>query len=121
MKALTVPADTRRAPQDAQAAGPHPAVPEVAPDGQAAALLERLEQVVAAELGSLRAGAEPLLAEVRQSLAALEPGPEGVRLPPKEQQALRGQLGKKLDELEDVLEALLLAARPEGGRPLGER
>ena len=74
----------------------------------------RLEQTVHAELGSLSAGVVPLLDEVRSGVAALYPEPGGTRLAPLEQQARHGKLLESLDELEDVLEALQLAARARG-------
>ncbi|QRK06981.1 hypothetical protein JQX13_44135 [Archangium violaceum] len=81
----------------------------------AATLFARLEKRIDSELGSLRAGVEPLLGEVRQALEALYPGPEGTLLPPKEQQARREKLAGTLDQLEDILEALQLAARTRRG------
>ncbi|WP_224249599.1 hypothetical protein [Hyalangium gracile] len=73
--------------------------------------LGRLEQAVHSELGSLVAGAEPLLAQVREGVAALFPEPGGTRLAPKEHEARHEKLLRSMDELEDVLEALQLAAR----------
>lgn len=73
--------------------------------------LGRLEQLVRSELGPLVAGAEPLLAEVREGVAALFPEPGGTRLAPKEHEARHAKLLESMDELEDVLEALQLAAR----------
>ena len=78
---------------------------------------ERMEQAIHAELKSLGAGAKPLLDEVRAGVAALFPEAGGTRLAPQEQQARHGQLLKSLDELEDVLEALQLAARTKRGGP----
>ncbi|WP_233261242.1 hypothetical protein [Vitiosangium sp. GDMCC 1.1324] len=75
----------------------------------------RLEQTLHAELGTLSAGVEPLLAEVRAGVAALFPEAGGTRLAPKEHEARHEALLRSLDELEDVLEALQLAAR--SGRP----
>ena len=80
------------------------------------AQLGRLEQAIHSELKSLREGAEPLLAEVRAGVAAIFPEPGGTRLAPKEHQAQHEKLLKALDGLEDVVEALQLAAR--GGRAL---
>ena len=76
--------------------------------------LGRLEQAVRAELGSLSASAEPLLAEVREGVAVLFPGPGGTRLAPKEHEARHEELLQSMDELEEVLEALQLA--PRAGR-----
>jgi hypothetical protein len=73
--------------------------------------LGRLEQLIQSELGSLGAGVEPLLGEVRAGLAALYPAPGATRLPPKEQEAQHAKLLQTLDGLEDVLEALQLAVR----------
>ncbi|MDC0713593.1 hypothetical protein POL68_34325 [Stigmatella sp. ncwal1] len=73
--------------------------------------LGRLEQIIRSELGALGAGVEPLLSEVRAGLAALYPEPGGIRLAPKEQDARHQKLLQTLDGLEDVLEALQLAAR----------
>lgn len=78
--------------------------------------LARLEKSIHSELGALSAGVEPLLAEVRAGVAALFPEPGGTRLAPKEHEARHEQLLRSLDELEDVLEALQLAARARGGR-----
>ncbi|HEX8701507.1 MAG TPA: hypothetical protein VF815_21950 [Myxococcaceae bacterium] len=73
--------------------------------------LSRLEQAIALRLGPLRVGVEPLLEEARQQLAALEPSPGCVRPPPQEQQERQARLMGVLDQMEDVLEALHLAAR----------
>ena len=73
--------------------------------------LERLEKSVHSELKSLVVGVEPLLGEVRAGVAALYPEAGGTRLAPKEHEARHEQLLGSLDELEDVLEALQLAAR----------
>jgi hypothetical protein len=73
--------------------------------------LGRLEQSIHSELGPLGAGVEPLLAEVRAGVAALYPEAGGTRLAPKEHEARHAQLLQSLDGLEDVLEALQLAAR----------
>jgi hypothetical protein len=81
----------------------------------AVALFEHLEKRIDSELGSLRAGVEPLLGQVREELAVLYPGPEGTLLSPKEQGARREKLGQILNELEDILEALQLAARTRKG------
>jgi hypothetical protein len=75
------------------------------------ALLARLEKTMHAELGSLTAGAEPLLSEVREGVAALFPEPGATRLAPKEQEARHEKLLQSMDELEAVLEALQLGAR----------
>ena len=77
--------------------------------------LGRMEQAIHSELGGLSAGVEPLLDEVRAGVAALYPEPGGTRLAPKEHEARHAQLLASMDELEDVLEALQLAAR--SGRP----
>jgi hypothetical protein len=73
--------------------------------------LGRLEQSIHSELGTLGTGVEPLLAEVRAGVAALFPEAGGTRLSPKEHEARHSQLLQSLDGLEDVLEALQLAAR----------
>jgi hypothetical protein len=78
------------------------------------AQLGRLDQATHAELGALRVGAEPLLAEVHAGVAVLFPEAGGTRLAPKEHEARHEKLLKTMDELEEVLEALQLAAR--GGR-----
>jgi hypothetical protein len=75
--------------------------------------LGRLEQAIHAELGTLSAGVEPLLNEVRAGVAALYPEAGGTRLAPKEHEARHEQLLQSLDGLEDVLEALQLAAHPD--------
>lgn len=77
--------------------------------------LERLEQAIRSELKSLDAGVKPLLDEVRAGVAALFPGPGGTRLSPQERQARHEQLLESLDELEDVMEALQVAARAKEG------
>lgn len=76
--------------------------------------LGRLEQVLHAQLGPLSAGVAPLLEEVRAGVAALYPEPGGTRLAPKEQEARQARLLETLDGLEDVVEALQLAARARG-------
>ncbi|WNG58157.1 hypothetical protein F0U59_27975 [Archangium gephyra] len=73
--------------------------------------LGRLEKLIQSELGGLSAGVEPLLGEVRAGVAALFPEPGGTRLAPKEHEARHEKLLQSLDELEDVVEALQLAAR----------
>ena len=73
--------------------------------------LGRLERVIHSELGSLSAGVEPLLEEVRAGVAALFPEAGGTRLAPKEHEAQHEKLLQSLDGLEEVLEALQLAAR----------
>lgn len=73
--------------------------------------LARLEKAIHSELKSLIVGVEPLLGEVRAGVAALYPEAGGTRLAPKEHEARHEQLLKSMDELEDVLEALQLAAR----------
>jgi hypothetical protein len=77
--------------------------------------LERLEQAIHSELGALSQGVKPLLDEVRGGVAALFPEPGGTRLAPKEHEARHEKLLGSLDSLEEVLEALQLAAR--SGRP----
>ncbi len=77
--------------------------------------LERLEREIHTELGTLGVGAKPLLNEVRAGVSALFPEPGGTRLAPKEQEAQHEKLLQSLDGLEEVLEALQLAAR--SGRP----
>lgn len=79
--------------------------------------IDRLERLIDTELGPLRSGVEPLLTEVRQGLAALNPGPGAQRLPPDQQQQLRARLDRVLDTIEDILEALQRAARAQ--RPPG--
>jgi hypothetical protein len=73
--------------------------------------LGRLEQAIHSELGTLSAGVVPLLDEVRAGVAALFPEAGGTRLAPKEHEAQHEQLLQSLDGLEEVLEALQLAAR----------
>jgi hypothetical protein len=73
--------------------------------------LGRLEQAIHSELGSLSTGVAPLLDEVRVGVAALFPEPGGTRLAPKEHEAQHEKLLQSLDGLEEVLEALQLAAR----------
>ncbi len=73
--------------------------------------LERLQKAIHSELGALSAGVEPLLGEVRSGVAALFPEAGGTRLAPKEHEARHEELLQSLDGLEDVLEALQLAAR----------
>ncbi|WP_224360592.1 hypothetical protein [Hyalangium versicolor] len=75
------------------------------------AQLGRFEQFVRSELGPLVAGAEPLLTDVREGIAAIFPEAGGTRLAPKEHEARHEKLVASMDELEDVLEALQLAAR----------
>ncbi len=73
--------------------------------------LERLEQAIHSELGSLSEGVKPLLAEVRGGVSALFPEAGGTRLAPKEHEARHEKLLQSLDSLEEVLEALQLAVR----------
>jgi hypothetical protein len=80
------------------------------------ALLAELTRAIDGGLGALRENVAPLLGEVGQGLAALFPGAEGERLPPKEQAARQDKVSKALDELEDVLEALQLAVAPQQGQ-----
>lgn len=77
--------------------------------------LKRLEQAIHSELGALEKGVAPLLEEVRAGVAALFPEAGGTRLAPKEHESRSATLLQSLDGLEDVLEALQLAAR--SGRP----
>jgi hypothetical protein len=77
--------------------------------------LDGLEKAIHSELGALGAGVKPLLNEVREGVTALFPAPGGTRLAPKEHEARHGKLLESLDGLEEVLEALQLAAR--SGRP----
>lgn len=79
------------------------------------AQLRRLEQAIHSELKSLSSGIQPLLDEARGAVAALFPEAGGTRLAPKEHQARHEKLLQTLDGLEDVLEALQLAAR--SGQP----
>jgi hypothetical protein len=88
------------------------------------AQLGRLEQDIHSELKSLGAGVEPLLNEAREGVAALFPESGGTRLAPKEYEARHEKLLETLDGLEDVLEALQLAARsghPAASAARGER
>ncbi|SEL89478.1 hypothetical protein SAMN05444354_109212 [Stigmatella aurantiaca] len=78
--------------------------------------LGRLEQLIRSELGPLQAGVEPLLGEVRAGVAALYPEAGATRLSPKEHQAQHAKLLQTLDGLEEVLEALQLAARTGRGK-----
>jgi hypothetical protein len=96
---------------------------ERAPVETTPALLERLERLIDAELGPLRAGVEPLLVELRQGFAALHPGPGGQQLSPQRQQEQRTRLDQVLDTLEDILEALQRAARAQRqpGPAMGRR
>jgi hypothetical protein len=73
--------------------------------------LVRLEQAVEARLSALREGVQPLLAEAREHLSVLEPPPGGQLPSPAEQQQRQEKLAQVLDQAEDVLEALYLAAR----------
>ncbi len=94
-----------------------------APLGGPRTQLGRLEQAIHVELRALGEGARPLLAEVRAGVVALFPEPGGTRLAPKEHEAQHEKLLKSLDGLEDVLEALQLAARAgraEAGAARGE-
>jgi len=77
--------------------------------------LHSLERALESELKSLSAGAAPLLEEVRAGVGVLFPDAGGTRLAPTEQQARQEALLKSLQGLEEVLEALQLAAR--AGRP----
>ncbi len=83
----------------------------------ARAQLSHLEKLIRNELKGLSRGVEPLLDEVRSGVFALHPEPGGTRLAPLEQEARQEKLLESLDGLEEVLEALQLAARP--GRPAG--
>jgi hypothetical protein len=85
--------------------------------GGARPQLVHLEHAIQAELGALSVGVEPLLSDVRAAVAALYPEAGGTRLAPKEHEARHEKLLESLDGLEDVLEALQLAAR--AGRPVG--
>jgi hypothetical protein len=82
------------------------------------ALLDALEQRAASELGPLKAGVQPLLDSVREGLTALDPPGEAMLPSPAEQQKLRAKVEASLEEAEDVLEALQLAAS-QGGRGSG--
>lgn len=86
-----------------------------APRAGLAGSLERLEEALAREPVALREVVEPLLDEVRQGLAVLEPGSAGARPAPKEREALGTRLVKAMDRLEDVLEGLRLAFRADAG------
>ncbi|RUO89528.1 hypothetical protein D7Y11_29810 [Corallococcus sp. AB018] len=81
-------------------------------------MLDALDQQVGSELGSLKAGVQPLLDSVREGLVALDPPGDGMLPSPQEQQKLRAKLTSTLEEAEDVLEALQLAVKP-GGRSGG--
>jgi len=85
------------------------------PPPSLAELLERLERGVTTSLGGLSAGLQPLLETVREGVKALEPGPGGARLSPKEREARCVQLEKAFERLEDVMEGLQLAARAQAG------
>ncbi|RKH56481.1 hypothetical protein D7V93_20165 [Corallococcus llansteffanensis] len=76
--------------------------------------MDVLERQVGTELGALREGVQPLLDEVRQGLVALDPPGDGMLPSPQEQEKLRAKLSATLEEAEDVLEALQLAARTSG-------
>ena len=64
---------------------------------------------------ALSAGVEPLLDKVRKVRLELFPEEGEVPPPPRKREVVRQELTKTLDEMEDVLEALLLAA--PGGSP----
>lgn len=83
-----------------------------------AALLDTLTRAIDAELGTLCEGVLPLMEELRRGVVALDPPPDQMLPSPKEQEALRAKLVGVLDEAEDILEALRLAAR-QGGRGSG--
>ncbi|WP_233582981.1 hypothetical protein [Corallococcus sp. CA053C] len=100
--------------RDGRAPSPAPTQPPAPPKPKALALLDLLERQVGAELGTLREGAQPLLDEVRQGLVVLEPPGDGMLPSPQEQEKLRAKLSATLEEAEDVLEALQLAARASG-------
>lgn len=86
---------------------------ELVPTETASVLLERLERQIDTELGPLRAGVEPLLADLHHGLAALYPVPGGQQLSPQQQQEQRTRLDHVLDTLEDILEALQRTARAQ--------
>ncbi|WP_235685720.1 MULTISPECIES: hypothetical protein [Corallococcus] len=89
--------------------------PPAAPPPRPLALLDVLERQVGAELGALSEGVKPLLDSVREGLTVLDPPGDGMLPSPQEQEKLRAKLTSALEEAEDVLEALQLAAR-QGGR-----
>ncbi|WP_147443747.1 hypothetical protein [Corallococcus sicarius] len=103
-----LPTRDGRAPSAPQPSTPQP------PRPRALALLDVLERQVDADLGTLREGVQPLLDEVRLGLVALDPPGEGMLPSPQDQEKLRAKLTSTLEEAEDVLEALQLAARTSG-------
>ncbi|MCY1075141.1 hypothetical protein [Archangium lansingense] len=120
MKEATVTADNGRAPRGVQesrgVAGPRPTPSEGVSVGPEL-LLRRLALAIESELPPrLREGVDPLLTEVRQGVAALYPGPDRAPLTPKKRQEEREQLGQTLDTLEEVLEALQVAAHHLQGK-----
>ncbi|OJH40567.1 hypothetical protein BON30_14650 [Cystobacter ferrugineus] len=86
-------------------------MPDQGPSEPTATLLRDLERRIDTELGPLRAGVEPLLAELRRGLTALYPTAGGRQLPPAQQEAHRTRLAQLMDSLEDILEALQRSAR----------
>lgn len=86
---------------------------------QESALVKELAASIYARLDSqdepgsppLSAGVEPLLDKVRKVRMELFPEEGEVPPPPRKRDVVRTELTKTLDETEDVLEALLLAAR----------
>jgi hypothetical protein len=76
--------------------------------------LMALAREIELDLGTLREGAEPLLHEVSKYVDAIEPGPAGVQLGPKDRDVCMGKLAKALERLEDLLEALQVAAHNGG-------
>ncbi|MFY1831040.1 hypothetical protein ACN47A_34330 [Myxococcus fulvus] len=80
-----------------------------------AELVERLQKALSSSLGSLAEGTVPLVEVLREGAKALEPGPGGKRLSPKEREAWGVQLEAVLERLEDVMEGLQLAVRTQAG------
>lgn len=86
-------------------------------------LLERLTRAMNEQLGSARdeqerpllEGVAPVLTEVRDTVLALDPEPGSKLLSLQAQAEARGKLGKTLDQMEDILEALQLAADESRG------
>lgn len=76
-----------------------------------ASLLSTLERNIDRELGPLREGVEPALAELRECLVALYPAAGGRHPPPAQQEEYRVRVAGLMDFLEDNLEALQRAAR----------
>lgn len=84
--------------------------------------LDALQKAVERDLGTFGEGARPLFDNVRRLVAALEPGPDGEQLSPKQRAGCVAGLASALDALEDLLEALQVAAHDgsKDGRGPGE-